>query len=98
VRRCRVNPGEKVALAVRPEKLQITGEAPGSGYNSLRGKLIAESYSGDRSYYFLDVAGLPRRLTVASLNEHLSANRSMVESDDEVWVVWPIESGLLLTS
>ena len=98
MRRCRVNPGENVALAVRPEKLQITSEAPASGYNGLHGKLIAESYAGDRSYYFLDVAGLPRRLTVASLNEHLSANRSMVDSDDEVWVVWPIESGLLLTS
>jgi putrescine transport system ATP-binding protein len=98
VRQCQVNPNDNVALAVRPEKLQITNEAPGDGYNGLRGKLIAESYAGDRSYYYLEVAGLPRRLAVTNLNEHPSANRMMKDNAEEVWVVWPIESGLLLTS
>ncbi len=41
VRRCRVNPGENVALAVRPEKLLIRGEAPGRGYN---GQISKESW------------------------------------------------------
>ncbi len=90
--------GEKVALAVRPEKLRITDEPPAGGYNGLRGKLIAESYAGDRSYYFLDVAGLSRRVTVASLNELPSSTRPGIDGAEEVWVVWPIESGLLLTS
>jgi len=49
-----VSLGEEVALAVRPEKLRITNEPPAGGYNGLRGKLIAESYAGDRSHYFLD--------------------------------------------
>ena len=93
-----VHPGDKVALAVRPEKLRITDEAPGDGYNGLRGKLITESYAGDRSYYFLDVAGLSKRLTVANLNEYRDATRSTSNGAEEVWVVWPIESGLLLTS
>ena len=73
-------------------------EAPGDGYNGLRGKLITESYAGDRSYYFLDVAGLSKRLTVANLNEYRDATRSTSNGAEEVWVVWPIESGLLLTS
>jgi len=90
--------GEKAVLAIRPEKLRIASEAPDGDYNGLRGKLIAESYAGDRSYYFLDVAGLPRRLTVASLNEYPSVARSGAKGVEEVWVVWPIESGLLLTS
>jgi spermidine/putrescine ABC transporter ATP-binding subunit len=98
VRQCQVSSDDNVALAVRPEKLQITDVAPGDGYNGLRGKLIAESYAGDRSYYFLEVEGLPRRLAVTNLNEHLSADRKMKIDDKEVWVVWPIESGLLLTS
>ncbi len=93
-----VHPGDKVALAVRPEKLRITNEAPGDGFNGLRGKLITESYAGDRSYYFLDVEGLPKRLTVANLNELRNTDRSTAEDTKEVWVVWPIESGLLLTS
>lgn len=35
---------------------------------------------------------------VDRMNEHLSVDRSMIDSNDEVWVVWPIESGLLLAS
>ena len=91
-------PGEKAVLAIRPEKLRIASEAPDGGYNGLRGKLIAESYAGDRSYYFLDVEGLSRRLTVANMNESPSSTRSRIDGAEEVWVVWPIESGLLLTS
>ena len=93
-----VRPGEEAALAVRPEKLRITDEPPDGGYNGLRGKLIAESYAGDRSHYFLDVEGLSRRLTVANLNERPSSRRPGIDGAEEVWVVWPIESGLLLTS
>jgi spermidine/putrescine ABC transporter ATP-binding subunit len=93
-----VSLGEEVALAVRPEKLRITDEPPASGYNGLRGKLIAESYAGDRSYYFLEVAGLARRVTVASLNEFPTSTRPGIDGAEEVWAVWPIESGLLLTS
>jgi spermidine/putrescine ABC transporter ATP-binding subunit len=94
----KINSGDSVVLAVRPEKLRITTEAPGNGYNGIRGKMIAESYAGDRSYYYLNVEGLSRRLRVANLNEYPSAVRSKANEDEEVWVVWPIESGLLLTA
>ncbi len=97
-RESRVNTGDKVQLAVRPEKLRISREAPGEGFNGIRGRLIANSYAGDRSYYFLDVEGLSRRLTVANLNEYRNTARSMAEGAEEVWAVWPIESGLLLAS
>ncbi len=90
--------GDSVEIAVRPEKLRISDEAPGDGYNGLRGKLITESYAGDRSYYFLDVQGLSKWLTVANLNEHKDARHSKVHDADNVWVVWPIDSGLLLAS
>ncbi len=97
-RESRVNTGDKVQLAVRPEKLRISREAPGEGFNGLRGKLMANSYAGDRSYYFLNVEGLSRRLTVANLNEYRNTARSTAEGAEEVWAVWPIESGLLLAS
>jgi len=93
-----VNAGDKVQLAIRPEKLRISSEAPGEGFNGLRGKLIANSYAGDRSYYYLDVEGLSRRLTVANLNEFRNTARATAEGAEEVWVVWPVESGLLLAS
>ncbi len=97
-RESRVNAGDKVQLAIRPEKLRISNEAPGEGFNGLRGRLIANSYAGDRSYYYLEVAGLSRRLTVANLNEFRNTARSTAEGVEEVWAVWPIESGLLLNS
>ncbi len=93
-----VSLGEEVTLAVRPEKMRITDEPPDSGYNGLRGTLIAMSYAGDRSHYFLDVEGLSKRLMVANLNELPSPTRPGIDSTEEVWVVWPIESGLLMTS
>ena len=91
-------PGDKVYLAIRPEKMRISSEAPGEGCNGLRGKLIADSYAGDRSYYYLDVPGLSGRLTVANLNERRNTARSIAGSAENVWAVWPIDSGLLLTS
>jgi spermidine/putrescine ABC transporter ATP-binding subunit len=97
-RESRVNVGDKVQLAVRPEKLRISSVAPSEGFNGLRGRLIANSYAGDRSYYFLEVEGLSRRLTVANLNEFRNTARSTAERAEEVWAVWPIESGLLLVS
>ncbi|MBI3454231.1 MAG: ABC transporter ATP-binding protein [Candidatus Rokubacteria bacterium] len=93
-----VRRGDKALLAVRPEKLRLAQEAPGSGYNAVRGRLVAESYVGDRSYYFVEVHGLSRRLAVAMLNERRSIDRSSLHGPNGVWVVWPIESGVLLTS
>jgi len=90
--------GDNTVIAVRPEKIRITSENPGDGYNRLRGKLLAESYAGDRSYYYIDVEGLSRKLTVACLNELPATTRSMKEGNEDVWVAWPIESGLLLTT
>jgi ABC-type Fe3+/spermidine/putrescine transport system ATPase subunit len=97
-RESRVNSGDKVQLAVRPEKMRISDDTPGDGFNGLRGKLVADSYAGDRSYYFLEVEGLARRLTVANLNERRNTARSAAGEAEEIWAVWPVESGLLLAS
>jgi hypothetical protein len=78
--------------------MRISDETPGDGFNGLRGKLVADSYAGDRSYYFLEVEGLSRRLTVANLNERRNTARSTAGEAEEIWAVWPIESGLLLAS
>jgi len=92
-----VAPGDIVALAVRPEKLELKTEKPGAGYNGLRGRLTAESYAGDRSYYLVDVPELGKEIKVVNLNEKATADRAVVGGDQQVWVIWPVESGLLLT-
>jgi len=92
-----VSPGDTVTLAVRPEKLTLRSERPGSGFNALRGRLTAESYAGDRSFYLVEVPELGKEIKVVDLNEASSADRAAVSGDDQVWVAWPVESGLLLT-
>ncbi len=89
--------GDKIVLAIRPEKLRLGDAPPPSGSNAVRGRLGAESYVGDRSYYYIDVPGLARRLAVAALNDR-SGGRVPRSPGEDRWVSWPIESGILLTS
>jgi spermidine/putrescine transport system ATP-binding protein len=89
--------GDEVVLAVRPEKMQMASGAPPTACNAVRGRLAAESYVGDRSYFYLEVPGLARRLAVAALNDRIGG-RLPSGSGANHWVVWPVESGILLTS
>jgi spermidine/putrescine ABC transporter ATP-binding subunit len=94
----RVSPGDAVALAVRPEKLTLATERPGPGFNGVRGQLTAESYAGDRSYYLVEAPGLEKEIKVVDLNKHALADRPAVGGKGEVWAVWPVDSGVLLTA
>lgn len=87
---------DDVVLAIRPEKMKVVRDAPANGYNALRGRLTAETYAGDRSYYLVDVPELSRSVKVVDLNEIAITDRRVVGGDEQVWVVWPVESGLLL--
>ncbi len=91
-----VSPGDEVTLAVRPEKLSIFREEPGENFNWLRGTLKAVSYAGDRSFYLVEVKQIDAEIKVVELNK--TATCGVLNSgDEEVYLAWPIESGLLLT-
>jgi ABC-type Fe3+/spermidine/putrescine transport system ATPase subunit len=89
--------GDSIFIVVRPEKLRLSETPPPAGFNGLRGRIVAQSYVGDRTYHYLDVPGSERRLAVASLNERVGGSRINDGGQDQ-WAVWPIESGILLTS
>jgi spermidine/putrescine ABC transporter ATP-binding subunit len=85
----------RVTLAVRPEKLTIGETAPNGGVNAVRGVMGAEAYLGDRRHFYVDVPGLSARLAVAAQNIARSSD-ARIGGGREVWVSWPVESGVLL--
>jgi spermidine/putrescine ABC transporter ATP-binding subunit len=89
---------ERVALAVRPEKLQIA-EWPfdSNRFNSLRGRMVNRSYLGDRSRYFVEVDGLTDPLAIAAQNIRPDTNVGEATSK-QIWIGWPIDAGIVLVN
>ena len=84
-----------VTLAIRPEKLRIEATRPNGGTNAIAGRLNAQAYLGDRSHFYVEVPGLQRRVAVAAQNIARNAEAAEGKARD-VWVSWPVESGVLL--
>jgi putrescine transport system ATP-binding protein len=83
----------KVWLALRPEKLRLSGEKPaGGGFNAVAGTVADIGYRGGMSVYKVR---LPDRslMKVASVN---SGGGAAFAVDDLVWVSWPHDAGVLL--
>ena len=87
--------GTSVLVAIRPEKLQMSWEQPGLSVNTLTGKVRAVAYFGDRSHFFIDVAGCEKPLAVALQN----GERRVDGSDPvgrPVWLSWEPDAAVLL--
>ena len=70
--------------------------APEPAANAIAGRLDAKAYFGDRSHYYVEVAGLDKLVAVARQN----ADRQFTESDTigtAVWMTWKPEAASLLT-
>ncbi len=82
-------------LAVRPEKIFISTEAPaGEGLAALRGVVEDLGYYGNLSLYRVRLQS-GKILQVSGQNRMRTA-RKTVEWDDEVWVSWQEPSAILL--
>ena len=85
--------GDRVWLALRPEKLRMSAEKPtAEGHNVLPGTVAEIGYRGDMSVYKI-------RLTDRTLMKVALANssgRPPFAIDDLVWVSWPVEAGVLV--
>jgi putrescine transport system ATP-binding protein len=87
--------GTKVWLAVRPEKVRISRERPQAADNCVGGQVSDIGYLGDVSIYHVRLRNGPTmKATAANLTR-------MVERpigwNDQVWLSWPREAGLVLT-
>ena len=97
IARCTQSPvnGSRQWVAVRPEKIFISKEAPSGGdLTVLKGVVHDLGYFGNLSVYRVQLnSGV--MLQVSGQNRNRSASRS-VEWDDEVYLSWDISSAILL--
>jgi putrescine transport system ATP-binding protein len=88
--------GEKVCLAIRPEKIFISQEEPESEWNtSLRGVVDDLGYFGNLSLYRIRLEN-GKIVQVSAQNRRRSAER-FLEWDDQVFISWTAQSVVVLT-
>jgi len=84
-------PGDKVCLALRPEKLRLSTERPAGG-NAVAGTVFEVGYRGDVSIYKVRAAD---RFLIKVAVPNLGG-RPAFAIDDLVWVSWPADAGVVL--
>ncbi len=90
-------PGGELCVAVRPEKITISREAPNGGErNGVKGVVRDLGYFGDQSLYRVRTKS-GAILQVSAQNLRRSAKLT-VEWDDEVFLSWEVGSTILLRS
>jgi putrescine transport system ATP-binding protein len=90
-----VTVGQKVGLALRPEKIRIGREKPASDVNAIPGKVEDIGYLGSISHYHVRTAS-GERITALRANAAHTVEQS-ITWEDGVWLDWPVDAGVVLT-
>jgi spermidine/putrescine ABC transporter ATP-binding subunit len=90
------DPGNKVFVAVRPEKLTLSQDPGKREPNVIEGTVQAVTYLGDRSHFLVKIDGIERPFAVAAQNSGRARMGKDLEST-RVWLSWPADAGILLT-
>jgi len=93
-----VTVGQKVFVAVRPEKMRVGFDPPGStGDNRLEGEVFDIGYLGDWTNYLVDImGGTGQRIRVSQANMSRFVDRP-ISWEDKVHVSFAPDAGVLLT-
>jgi putrescine transport system ATP-binding protein len=85
--------GATVWLALRPEKIALSAKRLGPKLNAVSGQVWDIGYRGDSSFYQV-------RLEDGSLMKVMVANaaRAALGESENVWLSWPPDAGIVLTS
>jgi putrescine transport system ATP-binding protein len=91
----RFTPGQKVWVALRPEKIRLSKQpnAEGRG-NQLKGMVWELGYLGNRSTYQIKTS-TGKLVTVFAQNERRTSEWS-IDWSDEVYVTWTADAAILL--
>jgi putrescine transport system ATP-binding protein len=94
--RGRFNVGQRVCLAVRPEKIRLS-KTPfgGASVNCIKGVVWELGYLGNHSIYRIKTAG-DKLIVVSAPNVRRTADLA-IDWSDEVYVSWSADAGVLLT-
>jgi putrescine transport system ATP-binding protein len=93
----RFAPGQRVWVALRPEKIRLSKEEPrGERLNLLRGVVWELGYLGHRSTYQIKMAS-GKLVTVVAQNERRTSEWS-IDWSDEVYMSWRADAAVILQS
>ncbi len=88
--------GTPVSVALRPEKMIVTDVKPDKDANVLRGVVSEIAYLGDVSIYYV---ALPNKTLVhVQLTNLARLTSSPMTWEQEVWLTWEPENGVVLQS
>ena len=87
--------GDRLIVAIRPEKLLLSGERQGAGENSVEGVIETAAYLGDRSHIHVALEGCAEPVAVAA-QEMPTASGQALDSGCPVWLSWAAGSLVLL--
>lgn len=90
-----VSVGSEVSIGIRPEKIMISFNEPKQTYNKTSGVVREIGYLGDISIYHVELAS--GKIIQASLPNLYRLTERDVKWDDEVYLYWKSENGVLLT-
>ncbi len=93
---CQAVQGDKVAFAIRPEKVRISLEQPAeTSVNAVYGEVWDIGYLGDFSVFLVRTAD-GRTVRAAQANVSRLVDRP-ITFGDMVWLTWSADAGLVLT-
>ena len=87
--------GTSCCLAIRPEKVSISGERPADAANAVAGKVLDIGYLGNMSTYHVELAN--GKMIKAQVANHRRLARRAFTWEDPVWVSFTATAGVVLT-
>ena len=87
--------GSRVAIAIRPEKVMISTTPVVGNRNTVKGIVKEIAYLGDLSIYYVRLES--GKVIQAALPNLLRLSERDVKWDDEVYLFWRAENGVMLT-
>jgi putrescine transport system ATP-binding protein len=88
--------GQDVALALRPEKIQVSADEPAQPHNKVRGVIEEIAYFGSHSVFHVRLPGGTKILANMINSQRWASER--FTWNDEVWLSWDDQAGVVLTS
>jgi len=86
--------GDKVQVAIRPEKLKLSTSKPEGASFMAAGRVQNMAYLGERSHYLIEMDGVDGHVAVSSQNETPGATTYEMGSD--IWLNWQSEAVVVL--
>ncbi len=88
--------GSHISVASRPEKVMLSTTPPAGNRNSAKGVVKEIAYLGDVSIYYVQLES--GKIIQATRPNLLRFSEREVTWDDEVYLFWRAENGVILTS